>query len=143
MIERLNLPRTVERLPVFGLGCAGGVIGLARAAMLARVMPGHNVLFLVVELCGLTFRRADRSKSNMIATALFGDGAAAAVISTGADGPALAHWGSHTWPDSLDVMGWSVQDDGLGVVFSRDIPTLTRTEFRGVKIGRASCRERV
>jgi alkylresorcinol/alkylpyrone synthase len=132
IIERLDLPRTVERLPVFGLGCAGGVIGLARAATLARVMPGQNVLFLVVELCGLTFRRADWSKSNMVGTALFGDGAAAAVISTEADGPAFAHWGSHTWPDSLDVMGWSVQDDGLGVIFSRDIPTLTRTEFRSV-----------
>src|SRR4029079_11059435 len=46
--------------------------------------------------------------------------------------PAFAHWGSHTWPDSLDVMGWSVQDDGLGVIFSRDIPTLTRTELRSV-----------
>jgi alkylresorcinol/alkylpyrone synthase len=132
IIDRLNLPRTVERLPVFGLGCAGGVIGLARAAMLARLAPGRNVLFLVVELCGLTFRRADRSKSNVIATALFGDGAAAAVLSTEADGPAIAHWGEHTWPGSLDVMGWSVEDDGLGVVFSRDIPTLTRTEFRSV-----------
>jgi len=132
IIERLNLPRTIERLPVFGLGCAGGVIGLARAAMLARLMPGKNVLFMVVELCGLTFRRADRSKSNVIATALFGDGAAAAVVSTEPEGPAIAHWGAHTWPGSLDVMGWSVEDDGLGVIFSRDIPTLTRTEFRSV-----------
>lgn len=132
IIERLNLPRTIERLPVFGLGCAGGVIGLAHAATLARTAPGRNVLFLVVELCGLTFRRNDRSKSNVIGTALFGDGAAAAVLSTEADGPVLAHWGEHTWPGSLDVMGWSVEDDGLGVIFSRDIPTLTRTEFRTV-----------
>ena len=135
IVEKLALPRTVERTPLFGLGCAGGVIGLARAATLARAAPGRNVLFLVVELCGITFRRADRSKSNVIATALFGDGAAAAVISVDGDGPAIAHWGEHTWPGSLDVMGWSVEDDGLGVVFSRDIPTLTRTEFPGVLHG--------
>ena len=130
LVERLGLPRTVERLPIFGLGCAGGVIGLARAAILAEAAPGRNVLFLVVELCGLTFRRADRSKGNMIATALFGDGAAAAIVSTAGRGPVIAHWGEHTWPGSLDVMGWSVEDDGLGVIFSREIPHLTRTDFR-------------
>jgi alkylresorcinol/alkylpyrone synthase len=64
-----------------------------------------------------------------VATALFGDGAAAAVIRCGGDGPVIEHSGEHLWPDSLDIMGWRVEEDGLGVVFSRDIPTLTRTEF--------------
>jgi alkylresorcinol/alkylpyrone synthase len=118
------------RLPVFGLGCAGGVLGLARAASLARAHPGARVLFLVVELCALTFRKRDQSKSNIIATALFGDGAAAALLDAEAEGPALAAWGEYTWPDSLDVMGWDITDDGLGVLFSRDIPTLVRTQFR-------------
>jgi alkylresorcinol/alkylpyrone synthase len=131
LMERLPFRRDLMRLPVFGLGCAGGVLGLARAASLARAQPGFCVLFLVVELCALTFRKMDQSKSNIIATALFGDGAAAALLEPEADGPALAAWGEYTWPDSLDVMGWHITDDGLGVLFSRDIPTLVRTQFRG------------
>lgn len=130
IMERLGLRRDIRRLPVFGLGCAGGVIGLARAADMARVSPSGNVLFLVVELCALTFRQSDISKSNVIATALFGDGGAAAVVSCDGDGLLeLGPAGEHTWRDSLDIMGWSVEDDGLGVIFSRDIPTLTRTAF--------------
>jgi alkylresorcinol/alkylpyrone synthase len=136
LIGRLGLRPDVVRLPIFGLGCAGGVLGLARAGALARAMPGSRILFLVVELCALTFRKADQSKSNIIAAALFGDGAAAALIgpsqSAGGNGMALAlgDSGEHTWPESLDVMGWHVEDDGLGVLFSRDIPTLVRGQFR-------------
>jgi alkylresorcinol/alkylpyrone synthase len=145
LVDRLGLRPDVVRLPIFGLGCAGGVLGLARAAALARALPearalpgaratpGARVLLLVVELCALTFRRADQSKSNIIAAALFGDGAAAAIIGP-ADGAggllAVAASGEHTWPDSLDVMGWQVEDDGLGVLFSRDIPNLVRGQFR-------------
>jgi alkylresorcinol/alkylpyrone synthase len=131
LMERLPFRRDLMRLPVFGLGCAGGVLGLARAAAIARAQPGCRVLFLVVELCSLTFRKMDQSKSNIVGTALFGDGAAAALIESEADGPALAAWGEHTWPDSLDIMGWHITDDGLGVLFSRDIPALVRNEFRG------------
>ncbi len=130
LIERLALRRDIERLPIFGLGCAGGVIGLSRTAQLAISRPDARFLFLVVELCGLTFRSNDRTKSNIIATALFGDGAAGAVVSCAADGPAIAGWGEHTWPASLDVMGWDVRDDGLAVIFSQDIPTIVRTRMR-------------
>lgn len=120
-----------QRLPVFGLGCAGGVLGLGRAAALARAMPGSVVLLLVVELCGLTFRNRDASKSNVIATALFGDGAAAAVLSCASTPqcPEVVAWGEHTWPATLDVMGWRVEEDGLGVLFSRDIPTIVRDGY--------------
>ena len=131
LMERLPFRRDTQRLPVFGLGCAGGVLGLSRAAALSRASPDFRVLFLVVELCALTFRRRDRSKSNIVATALFGDGAAAALLSChGGDGPGVTDWGEHTWPNSLDIMGWDVTDDGLGVLFSRDIPALVRTELR-------------
>ena len=130
-------PQT-ERTPIFGLGCAGGVLGLSRAAAMAVAKPESRVLLLVVELCGLTFRYQDRSKSNLVATALFGDGAAAAIVSCRdeyADGPRLGPWGEHTWPDSLDVMGWEVADDGLKVLFSRDIPALVRQDLRAVVDG--------
>ena len=130
LIERMGLRRTVQRLPIFGLGCAGGVLGLARAASQAAVAPGKTVLFLVVELCALSFRRDDLAKSNIVATALFGDGAAAALLSTEAEGPALVAAGEHIWPGSLDVMGWEVADDGLKAIFSRDIPKLVTTRLQ-------------
>jgi len=130
LVDRLGLRPEVRRLPIFGLGCAGGVLGLTRAAALARASPGETVLFLVVELCGLTFRRSDKRKCNVIATALFGDGAAAALVDTGSRGLALGASGEYRWPNSLEVMGWRVEDDGLGVLFSRDIPELVRRDLR-------------
>lgn len=137
VIERLKLKRNVARLPVFGLGCAGGVVGLARAAEMARAVPGRRVLFLVAELCGLTFRDRDSSKSNVIATVLFGDGAAAALLTAdgsddNSEGPRLSRAAEHTWPDSLDVMGWHIEDDGFGVLFSQDIPSLVTREMPAV-----------
>jgi len=132
LMERLDFRRDCERLPIVGLGCAGGVLGLARSFQLAAGIPDKTVLFVAAELCGLTFRRNDASKANVVATALFGDGAAAAVVRQNGKGPKFEISGEFSWPDSLDVMGWRVEDDGLGVVFSRDIPTLTRTEYKEV-----------
>jgi len=130
LVERLRLPPTVTRLPIFGLGCAGGALGLARAATLAASMPKKAVLFLVVELCTLQFRRDDLARSNIVATALFGDGAAAAILRYGhAGGPAILAHGEHTWPGSLDIMGWGVAEDGLSAIFSRDIPRLVTAEL--------------
>ena len=130
LAERMGLRRDIQRLPIFGLGCAGGVTGLARAADLARACPGSKVLFLVVELCALTFRKNDISKSNIVATALFGDGAAGAILSTEGEGPVLGAAGEHTWPGSLDVMGWDMAEDGLKARFATSIPGLVASDFR-------------
>ncbi len=100
LMERLPFRRDVQRLPIFGLGCAGGVLGLSRAATFARAMPESRVLYLVVELCALWFRRDDRSKSNIVATALFGDGAAAAIISCQGEG-LKAFWARRSMPMSI------------------------------------------
>ncbi len=135
MIERLDLRRNVRRLPIFGLGCAGGVVGLTRAAELAKAYPGSKVLFLVVELCALTFRKDDTSKSNIVATALFGDGAAGAILSTEGDGPVVGAGGEYTWPDSLGIMGWDVQEDGLKAIFSQSIPSLVANDFKPILHG--------
>ena len=132
LMERLPFKRTTRRLPIFGLGCAGGVLGLARAAAMAQSRPGKLVLFLVVELCALSFRKDDFSKSNIVATALFGDGAAAALLCTEGDGPAIVASGECTFPDTLDIMGWDVADDGLKAIFSRDIPGLVESEMHRV-----------
>jgi alkylresorcinol/alkylpyrone synthase len=138
LIERLGLPLETIRLPVFGLGCAGGVLGLSRAGDLARARPGANVLLLVVELCTLTVRHGDLSATNIVATALFGDGVGAALLrceaeGTGAgSGPRLGAAGEHTWPGTRAIMGWRVADDGLGVIFSQDIPMLIRQRLPAV-----------
>jgi alkylresorcinol/alkylpyrone synthase len=132
LMERMRFPRHVQRLPIFGLGCAGGALGLARAAALATTMPEKAVLFLVVELCTLQFRRDDLARANIVATALFGDGAAAAVLRCDGSGPAIVATGEHTWPRSLDIMGWDVTEDGLKAIFSRDIPRLVAGELGGV-----------
>jgi alkylresorcinol/alkylpyrone synthase len=130
LLERLPFKRTVRRLPIFGLGCGGGALGLSRAAMMAQAEPGSTVLLLCVELCSLWFRRDDISKSNIVATALFGDGAAAVLLRAGGEGPTITASGEYTFPSTLDVMGWDVAPDGLSAIFSRDIPQLVGAELR-------------
>jgi alkylresorcinol/alkylpyrone synthase len=132
LVERLGLRRDIVRLPIFGLGCAGSVLGMARAATLAKAMPGTNVLFLVVELCALTFRKDDVGKSNIVATALFGDGAAGAILSTDGDGAEIGATGEYTWPNSLDIMGWEIEEDGLKARFATSIPGLVAGDFRKI-----------
>lgn len=130
LLEEIPFRRTVQRLPIFGLGCAGGVLGLNRVADLARATPGSRWLFIVVELCGLTFRSRDLSKSNIVATALFGDGAAAMLVENAdTSGTVIGGTAEYTWPNSLDVMGWQLEEDGFGVLFSRDIPELIKNKL--------------
>jgi alkylresorcinol/alkylpyrone synthase len=119
---RMGFREDVERVPLFGLGCAGGVSGLATAARLAAA-PGKTILFVTVELCSTSIRLDKLSKANIVATALFGDGAAAAVLRQGEAGIAAIEGGGEIlWPDTLGIMGWDVEDPGLGVIFDRAIP---------------------
>jgi alkylresorcinol/alkylpyrone synthase len=127
VMHEMGFRDDVMRVPVFGLGCAGGVTGLALAAQLAQ---GRHVLLVVIELCTLAFRPHEMSKSNVVATALFGDGAAAMVISSKGSGPAIEHAGQHTWPNTIDIMGWKVDDEGLGAIFARSIPDLVLNDLR-------------
>jgi alkylresorcinol/alkylpyrone synthase len=120
---RMGFRADIERVPVFGLGCAGGVTGLSIASRLAQSRPGNIVLVVAVELCTLSFRLDELTKANIVATALFGDGAAACVLRAGETGIAEVEMsGQHNWPDTLDIMGWSVDPQGLGVIFDRAIP---------------------
>jgi predicted naringenin-chalcone synthase len=136
LANRLDLPAAVERLPVFGLGCGGGVSGLARSAQLAHSLPAGNVLLLVVELCTINCRTSDRTIKNFISAALFGDGAAGVLLrrrSGGDSSQPLARvvaTGEHMWRQTEDMMGWSIENDGFGVVFSPDTPRCARHELR-------------
>jgi alkylresorcinol/alkylpyrone synthase len=128
---RMGFRPDAARVPVFGLGCAGGATGLGLASRLARGSPGAVVLLVVVELCTLAFRMTDLGKADIVATALFGDGAAACVLCSGEGGFALVEASAeHTWPDTLDIMGWRVDPEGLGVIFARAIPPFARAELR-------------
>lgn len=144
LANRLGLRADVARVPVFGLGCAGGVAGLARAADLATADPGARILLVAVELCSLSFDvqtalqgtgGAGPDKKSLVAASLFSDGCAACVVSgdgTRAPGLRYVAGASHLFPDSERVMGWDVADDHLEVVLSPGIPDLVRRELRGV-----------
>ena len=131
MLAEMGFRTDVRRTPVFGLGCAGGLSGLSLAAQLAKANQGQKILLVVIEICSLAFRMDEMTKSNIVATAIFGDGAAAAVLCAGAEGFAsIEHAGEHTWPKTLDVMGWRVDPQGFGAIFSRSIPDLALRDLR-------------
>ena len=127
---RMGFRPDVRRVPVFGLGCAGGVSGLATAARLAAAEPGSRWLFVAVETCSISIRLDSDDPAAVVATALFADGAAAAVVG---DGPPLARIAASAeqlWPDTLRMMGWDVEDPGLAVVFDRAIPPFVEEQLR-------------
>ena len=127
---RLGLRSDVRRVPVFGLGCAGGVNGLALSARLAAADPGSHWLFVTVETCSISIRLDSDDPAAIVATALFGDGAAAAVVTTGEHSLArISGAAEKLWPDTLRIMGWDVEDPGLAVVFDRAIPPFIEAEL--------------
>jgi alkylresorcinol/alkylpyrone synthase len=151
--RRMGFRSDVSRVPVFGLGCAGGASGLSIASRLAEARPGTNVLLVTIELCSLALRLDELTKANIIATSLFGDGAAAIVVRAGDGGETVIEsTGEHLWPDTLDVMGWSIDPLGFGVILRRTVPEfvneelkpalariLTRMELSLADIGRFIC----
>jgi len=133
LMNRLRMKRTVKRTPIFGLGCVAGAAGTARAADYLRAYPGEVAVLLSVELCSLTLQRADLSIPNIIASGLFGDGAAAVVMAGGGragTGPRVAATRSVFYPDTERVMGWDVVDSGFKVVLSAKVPEIVREHIR-------------
>lgn len=134
LMNRLALRPDMKRLPIFGLGCVAGAAGIARAADYVRGDPRGVAVLLSVELCSLTLQPEDLSIPNLIASGLFGDGAAAAVVvgderSTG--GPRIVATRSVFYPDSERVMGWDISERGFGIVLSADVPEVVRGHLRG------------
>jgi alkylresorcinol/alkylpyrone synthase len=143
LVNRLGLRPDVKRVPIFGLGCVAGAAGVARAADYLKGHPREVALLLSVELCTLTLQRDDLSIANLIATGLFGDGAAAVVL-TGAErdgawrgdaprataGPTVVATRSAFYPGTEDVMGWRVGASGFRVVLSAEVPEMVRRYLR-------------
>jgi alkylresorcinol/alkylpyrone synthase len=130
----LPFSNDTKRIPIWGLGCAGGASGLSRAFEYCLAFPKAKVIVLSIELCSLTFQKNDHSKSNLIGTSLFADGVACALLvgdevpikelSNKSTTPRILSTHSTTMKNSIDVMGWEIKNDGLFVVFSKSIPTL-------------------
>jgi len=128
LMNRLGLPPSVRRTPIFGLGCMAGAAGVARAADALRAWPGDVAVMLSVELCSLTLQQEDLSVTNVVATGLFGDGAAAVILAGGERalprraGPRIVATRSVFYPDTEWVMGWDVVDSGFKVLLSAKVP---------------------
>jgi alkylresorcinol/alkylpyrone synthase len=157
LINDLGFRSDVRRLPITELGCAAGAAALGRAWDFLKGVPEGNVLIVSVELPSLTFQRRDMSPANLISTILFGDGAAAAVVSRGNSAtpsvkgashagngngnvPAINHprilgTRSHLFPHSIDAMGFDLKDGGLHIVLSKDVPQLIRDKIKGLVEG--------
>jgi alkylresorcinol/alkylpyrone synthase len=138
--SRIGLRGNVRRVPVFGLGCAGGVNGLSLAARLAAADPGSLWLFVTVETCSISIRLDSDDPAAVVATALFGDGGAAAVVTAGEHSLArITGSAEKLFPDTLRIMGWDVDDPGLSVVFDRAIPPFIEEHLAATVDG--MCRE--
>jgi alkylresorcinol/alkylpyrone synthase len=131
MIANMGFAPDTRCVPLFGYGCAGGVIGLGVAADLYRASPDKPVLLVSLELCSIAYDHARMDKKDMVALSLFADGCAAAVIGAG-QGPALSAFASHVWPDTLEMMGWEIGDTGFDLVLARDIPLFVKSHFAPV-----------
>jgi alkylresorcinol/alkylpyrone synthase len=133
LVNLIGLPARVKRVPIFGLGCLAGAAGVARAADYLKGHPQDVAVLLSVELCSLTLQREDLSVPNLIASGLFGDGAAAAVL-VGEDrpsnGPRVVDSRSAFYPDTEEVMGWEVSERGFKVVLSAEVPEMVRRHLR-------------
>ncbi|SHJ78766.1 type III polyketide synthase [Propionispora hippei] len=138
LLSRLGLSRHTVRLPLWGLGCAGGAAGLARAGEYVKALSGKLVLLVAVELCSLTFQHGDASKANVVGTGLFSDGAAAVVLGATGRGPLMFDSYSTLFDNTAAIMGWDVVESGFKVRFSRDIPSLIRERLPEV-IEQACC----
>jgi len=140
LMNRMSLPPRMKRIPIFGLGCVAGAAGVARAADYVKAFPDQVAVLLSVELCSLTLQREDLSIPNLIATGLFGDGAAA-VVMAGAErtqkpaklekaGPKVLATRSVFYPETEGVMGWDISERGFRIVLSADVPKVARDFLR-------------
>jgi alkylresorcinol/alkylpyrone synthase len=133
LANRLGLRPSLKRVPIFGLGCAAGAAGIARAADYLTGHADEIAVLLSVELCSLTMQRDDLSVPNLLASGLFGDGAAAVVLAgrrRRLPGPEVVATRSVLYPDTERVLGWDIGDGGFRIVLSADLPEILRAHLR-------------
>jgi alkylresorcinol/alkylpyrone synthase len=140
LINRTGLSSNIRRIPMFGLGCVAGAAGISRAADYVKAHPSQLAVLLSVELCSLTLQREDLSVANLISAGLFGDGAAEVIVageecdlpsgdaSAGLElaGPRILVTRSVFYPETENMMGWTISEKGFRIVLSREVPNLVR-----------------
>lgn len=143
LVNKMGFPRDIKRTPIFGLGCVAGVAGVSRAADYVRAYPKQYALLLSVELCSLTWQENDHSMAHIIASGLFGDGAAAVILAgeetphgqrpTSVENPCprVVDMRSTFYPDTEHLTGWEINNNGFNVILHPDVPEIVRTELRG------------
>lgn len=136
LMNRIDFPNNLKRIPIFGLGCLAGVAGMARVADYLKGHPKEAAILLSVELCSLTIQRKDISIANIVSSGLFGDGASA-VLMLGEEHPLVKKGQGKVvdsesvfFPDSERVMGWDISGDGLKIVLSPGVPKYARENLR-------------
>jgi alkylresorcinol/alkylpyrone synthase len=132
LINRMGLSPNLKRVPIFGLGCVAGASGIARAADYVRAYPSQVAALLAVELCSLTIQRDDLSIANLISAALFGDGAAAVLVTGSerhAEGPEILATRSVFYPQTEHVMGWDISEKGFRIVLSPEVPAMVERHW--------------
>jgi len=140
LINRMPFPTSVKRTPIFGLGCVAGAAGISRASDYVRAFPTQIALLLSVELCSLTWQDDDQSTANLISCGLFGDGAAAVIVTGGEvtlpastlpPGPSILATRSTFYRNTEHIMGWDIGDTGFTIVLSPDVPKVVIDNLRG------------
>jgi alkylresorcinol/alkylpyrone synthase len=127
----------VVRVPLVGLGCVAGAAGVARLHDYLVGHPQGVAVLMSVELCSLTLQRDDASLPNLVASGLFGDGAAAVVavgaerardlqLTPGVPQPDVLATRSRLYPDSERTMGWDIGSTGFKIVLDSNVPTLVQ-----------------
>lgn len=135
LMNRVAFSPHLKRIPIFGLGCVAGAAGLARAADYLKGNPDDLVILLALELCSLTFQDYDVSLANIVATGLFGDGAAAVLLAGNkraqslSKGPRIIDSRSFFFPNSERVMGWDISEKGFKIVLSAEVPSIAKEKI--------------
>lgn len=135
LAPRLGLRKETRRWPLFGLGCAAGAGGLIRASEVLRGHPEQRALVVSVELCGQVFALGATNPTDVVGAALFGDGAAAALLAGDAldvSGPRIEATRTELFEDSKHIMGWDFTSDGMRLVLSKDVGDLVKHRLRPV-----------
>jgi alkylresorcinol/alkylpyrone synthase len=136
LINLMGFRADVRRMPFTELGCAAGAMALGRAADFLKAYPGGNVLIIAVELPSLTFQRKDISQANLISSILFGDGAAAVLVTgNGGHGPRILVSETYTFPDSLGAMGFDLRDSGFHILLDKGVPEMIGAKIQGLVHG--------
>lgn len=135
LMNRITFSPNLKRVPIFGLGCVAGAAGVARAADYLKGNPNDLVVLLALELCSLTFQNYDISLANIVASGLFGDGAAAVLLAgnkraqTLSKGPRVIDSRSFFFPNSERVMGWDITENGFKIVLSAEVPAIAKEKI--------------